>query len=164
MKEILLESWDRQARIMNSLMDLINEDNRKVKPSEDGWPLDFQLAHIHNVRDEWLSSIAPEYGKKLGPTYVQRDGNWFPLDDLEEIKAQCRLSAQLIGEAMSELLDSGAGRIHPYDHPIFFLQHMVWHEGWHAGLITLALRLNGQEPSDEWGERHMWGVWRDPEI
>ena len=37
---------------------------------------------------------------------------------------------------------------------------MVWHDGWHVGLIFLALRLNGQEPPEEWEEPNVWGQWR----
>jgi hypothetical protein len=37
---------------------------------------------------------------------------------------------------------------------------MVWHDGWHVGLIFLALRLNGQEPREEWEEPNVWGLWR----
>ena len=54
----------------------------------------------------------------------------------------------------------------PSQHPgctntaVLFLQHMVWHDGWHVGLIFLALRLNGQEPPEEWEEPNVWGQWR----
>ncbi len=37
---------------------------------------------------------------------------------------------------------------------------MVWHEGWHAGIILLALRLNGREPAEQWEETNLWGIWR----
>lgn len=47
-----------------------------------------------------------------------------------------------------------------YDNPVLLLQHMIWHDGWHVGLIFLALRLNGQEPPEEWEEPNVWGQWR----
>jgi hypothetical protein len=37
---------------------------------------------------------------------------------------------------------------------------MIWHEGWHVGLIFLALRLAGEEPKQEWEEANVWGEWR----
>jgi hypothetical protein len=37
---------------------------------------------------------------------------------------------------------------------------MVWHEGYHAGLILLALRNAGQEPTEEWDEYNIWALWR----
>ena len=36
----------------------------------------------------------------------------------------------------------------------------IWHDGWHVGLIFLGLRLNGQEPPEEWEEPNVWGQWR----
>ena len=44
--EALLESWDRQSRIVNAVATRVNESNRKAKPSIDGMPLDQQLAHV----------------------------------------------------------------------------------------------------------------------
>ena len=154
----LLESWDRQCRIMDAVASRVDESNRKVKPSEDGWPLDRQLAHVHAVRKGWLTQIAPERGAALGETF---NADWTaPLDDLDAIKAQLKASAVAIREAMAELLTDGTGAIGGYDHPVLFLQHMVWHEGWHVGLIFLALRRAGQEPSEEWEEANVWGEWR----
>jgi len=36
-----------------------------------------------------------------------------------------------------------------YDHPILFLQHMIWHEGYHHGQIKLALKLMGHTLTDK---------------
>ena len=84
--EIVLESWDRQAQIIASLAGLVTDANRWVKPSEDGMPLGEQLAHIHEVRQGWLSSFSKAHAEGLGDTYVKVDGKWVPIDDLDEIK------------------------------------------------------------------------------
>jgi|GEM_PF-6825645 len=47
MREILLDSWLRQARIIESLAELVDDDIRLVRPSTDGWSMDHHLAHIH---------------------------------------------------------------------------------------------------------------------
>jgi len=159
--DALLDSWDRQCRIVEAVAGLVNESNRDVKPSEDGWPLYHQLAHIHLVRKYWLSQIAPERGRALGDTFV--DGWETPIEDLDAIRSHLKESAAAVREAMNELLRNGTGAIGGYDHPVLFLQHMVWHEGWHVGLLFLALRLAGQEPSDEWSEENVWGEWRTEE-
>ncbi len=154
----LLESWDRQCRIVDAVASRVDEVNRKVKPSEDGWPFDRQLAHVHAVRKEWLTQVSPKRGVTLGDTFT--DGWTTPVDDLDAIKSQLKASAVAIRAAMAELLNDGTGAIGGYDHPVLFLQHMVWHEGWHVGLIFLALRRAGQEPSEEWEEANVWGEWR----
>ncbi len=154
----LLDSWDRQCRILEAVASKINESNRQLKPSEDGWPLDKQLAHIHAVRQEWLSQISPARAEALGVAFV--DGWRTPIADLDAIKALLKSSGEAIRDAMGEALKDDLDQAGAYDNPVLFLQHMVWHEGWHVGLIMLALRLGGQEPTDEWEEANVWGEWR----
>lgn len=157
----LLESWDRQCRIVNAVASLVNEENKEKKPSEDGMPLYAQLAHIHGVRRYWLSQIDPERGKALETTF---DGSWDKyITDLPKIKALLGESAKAVRDSVEDLIKNDVGARGGYDNPVLFLQHMVWHEGWHVGLIFLALRLNGQDPGEEWEEPNVWGEWRTEE-
>jgi uncharacterized damage-inducible protein DinB len=159
--EALLDSWDRQCRIVDAVASLIDDANRHAKPSEDGWPLDKQLAHMHRVRKFFLSEVAPSHAEGLGDSYADDIGT--PIADLETIKANLRASGVAVREAVREGLESGGpmrGEHVVYDNAVLLLQHMVWHEGWHVGLIFLALRLNGQEPEEEWDEPNVWGQWR----
>lgn len=159
--EALLESWDRQCRIVDAVATLIDESNRHVKPSEDGWPLDKQLAHMHNVRKFFLSQVAPECAKGLGAVYSDEEGT--PIADLEAIKGFLKASGVAVREAVRAGLANGGpmkSEHVTYDNPVLLMQHMVWHDGWHVGLIFLALRLNGEEPPEEWDEPNVWGQWR----
>lgn len=63
-----------------------------------------------------------------------------------------------------DALGKGVTQFGWYDNPVLFIQHMVWHEGWHIGLIFLALRLAGQEIPEEWEETKVWGEWRTEEY
>ncbi len=161
--EALLESWDRQCRIVEAVASLVNDSNRHVKPSEDGWTLDYHLAHIHNTRRFWLSHVAPERGAAL----ERATEDDMPLPDLIAIKAHLEQSGKAVREGVRELLEKGVEKVSSenvtYDHPALFLQHMVWHEGWHVGLIFLGLRLAGQEPPEEWEDEKVWGEWRTEE-
>ena len=157
--EALLDSWDRQCRIVDAVMTRIDESNKHIKPSEDGMALDEQLAHMHNTRKYFLKNIAPEFATPLGRSYIDDKGT--PVQDLEELKAMVRASGVAVREATAELLEkNGVAKVGFYDNPVLYLQHMVWHEGWHVGLIFLALRLAGQEPPEEWEEEKVWGEWR----
>ena len=160
--EALLDSWDRQCRIVNAVAARIDESNRHLKPSEDGWPLDRQLAHIHNVRHFFLSNIAPTAAASVGESFV--DGWQTPIQDLARIKELLLESGVAVREVVRETLQNDVGQMGWYDNPVLFLQHMVWHEGWHVGLIFLALRQAGQEPPEEWEETHVWGEWRTEEY
>jgi uncharacterized damage-inducible protein DinB len=159
--EALLDSWDRQCQIVNNVAGLINESNRKARPSENGWPLDQHLAHMHKVRQFFLTNIDPERGATLGNSYS--DGWQTPITDLAEIKSLLESSGPVVREATRAALERGLGKVGWYDNPVLFLQHMMWHEGWHIGLIFLGLRLAGQEPTEEWDEPNVWGLWRTEE-
>jgi|GEM_PF-4118545 len=82
---------------------------------------------------------------------------------LDLIREQLALSALAVDDALEQGL-AHAGPFSPYDHAIYFLQHLVWHEGYHAGLLLLALRNVGREPSEMWQEQHIWELWRGPEV
>lgn len=159
--EALLDTWDRQARIVESVASLVNEDNKNAKPSVDGWPLFEQLAHIHQVRRYWLSQVDEERASKIESSYL---GGWHsPIDDLDKIKRLLHDSAEAVREVVASRISGEIVQAGPYDNPVLFLQHMVWHDGWHVGLIFLGLRLAGQEPQEMWEESHVWGEWRTEE-
>ena len=46
-----------------------------------------------------------------------------------------------------------------YDHPILFLQHMIWHEGYHHGQIKLALKVAGHPITNKVAGPVTWRVW-----
>ena len=156
--EALLDSWDRQCRIVDAVMSRIDEKNKHFKPSDDGWSLDKQLAHMHNTRKWFLKNVAPEIGTPLGRSYIDDEGT--PVQNLDELKDMVRASGVAVRNATDMLIKKGMVQAGFYDNPVLFLQHMVWHEGWHVGLIFLALRLNGQEPPEEWEDEKVWGEWR----
>lgn len=156
--EALLDSWDRQCRIVEAVASKVDENNRDVKPSPDGWTLDQQLTHIYGVRRFWLSRFSPAHEAKL---QGDMGDDWEPpRADLSTIADELRTSGEAIREAVREGIANGNGPSGGYDNPVLFLQHMIWHEGWHVGLLYLGLRLAGQEPSDEWSEQYVWGEWR----
>ena len=160
--DALLESWDRQCRIVEAVTSLINDSNRHAKPSEDGMALDGQLAHMHNTRKFFLKQVAPELAAPLGRSYSDDQGT--PIADLDELKKMLKASGEAVGAAVRKGIESGNGPMVSehvtYDNPVLLMQHMVWHDGWHVGLIFLALRLNGEEPPEEWEEPNVWGQWR----
>jgi uncharacterized damage-inducible protein DinB len=159
--EALLESWDRQCRIVDAVASLVTDRNRHFKPSDDGWTIDRHLAHMNGVRKFFLSQVAPEFAANLASASADSEGT--PVADLSSIRSCLTASGIAVRAAVSAALVTGgpmAGDHVHYDNPVLFLQHMVWHDGWHVGLIFLALRLNGQEPPEEWEEPNVWGQWR----
>ncbi len=157
---LLLDSWDRQCNCIRSLATLIDEELAQVKPSEDGWSLSRQLCHIHNTRVYWLSMASGKEDDNLASLFHQEGEEWVASTDLTLIREELEKSARSIRDWLQSHLDHD-GPAGAYDHPLFFLQHMVWHEGWHAGLIMLGLRLAGHDPPEEWEDPNLWGQWRN---
>lgn len=154
----LLDSWDRQARIVSACADLVTEANKRTQPTADGMPLFEQLAHIHSVRRYWLSELDNAVAENLPASYMK--GWEGPTDDLARLKELLALSAAAVREIVSKALTDGSESWGGYDNPVLYLQHMIWHEGWHVGQIFQALRSIREAPTEEWEETHVWGEWR----
>lgn len=155
----LLESWDRQARIIANLAALVDEEFAGAKPDPEGWPIAYHLNHIRDVRAYWLSRVAPEEAGELAPARWSPPEAW-ERPDMASLRQSLDASASAIARAMERLLAEGVEAIGGYDHPVLFLQHMVWHEGYHYGLIALAMRRAGREILEDWEEENVWGLWR----
>jgi len=158
--DLVLEAWHRHTRILGNLAGLATPEAAQLRSSADGSTIAGHLCHIHETRYGWLGEVSKEHQAKLGEVFREVDGSWVPIEDLDEIKRQLAISAEAVPAAVRSLVDAGQTRVGPYSHPTFFLQHMLWHEGYHFGLITLALRNGGLEPSEEWEEENVWGIWR----
>ena len=157
-QQMLLDSWDRQARIVLSVAELVTEQNKDTKPTPDGMPLYEQLAHIHSVRRYWLSELDSEAAENLPASYL---GGWKdPINDLPKLNEMLKLSASAVHSCLETALSSNGTTWGAYDNPVLYLQHMIWHEGWHVGQIFQALRACCEAPTGEWEEQHVWGEWR----
>ncbi len=159
--DVFLQSWDRQVQIIDNIASLVTEDLKSKKPDPDGMPIFEQFCHIHNTRRFWLSKCSPTHLEGYGRSYVQvGEDDWKAIEDLNELKRLLTASAMAVRDATEQGIKEGKPKFGAYDNPVLFLQHMLWHEGYHFALITLALRLAGAEPSEEWEEANVWGLWR----
>jgi uncharacterized damage-inducible protein DinB len=102
-----------------------------------------------------LSEDAPEFaGEPL-------DKGWRETRDPDRIAHMLNDSARRVRAALQDRLETGKEMLVRYDHPILFLQHMVWHEGYHHGQIKLALKAMGRPLDDEEIGRVTWHLWFD---
>ena len=159
--EELLASWDRQTQILLNTLGLVHADLLDVKPSEDGGTIAEQFSHIHGCRKFWVSKVAPGREMPLGDLEEKVDGEWVSERDLDVIRVQLLASSAAVRAVVADALEAGTTQFGPYSHPGQFLQHMLWHEGYHYALVALALRLSGHEPTGAWEEANVWGLWRD---
>lgn len=91
------------------------------------------------------------------------DDGWTVAFHLAHSRIRLAESGALVRSWVAEQLQLGSQQVDNYDYPVMYLQHMIWHEGWHYGLLMLALRLAGHEPSEEWECANVWDRWRLPD-
>jgi uncharacterized damage-inducible protein DinB len=161
-EEALLDSWTRSCRALDNLVGILTPETLQLKPSPDGWTIAFHLCHLHTTRRFWHSKAEGLDALVGTPLFTVTDDEWIPSNDLEEIRTRLKESELLVRSWVAKALEDGVQQAGHYDHPVLYLQHMVWHEGWHFALIMLALRLGGHEPTEEWEDANVWDMWRAP--
>ena len=153
--EALLDSWDRSNRILVNLLRALPEGGLETRAME-GSPCVAQMfTHIHYGRLILISEDAPEFAGELPKS------EWLAERDPERIAQMLNESAKTVREVVKSRVETSKAMILHYDHPILFLQHMLWHEGYHHGQIKLALKLAGRAISDEQAGPVTWDVWMD---
>ena len=151
--QAVLDSWDRNNRIVVNLLRAVPpgcHDARVVATSPSVIEM---FAHMIYVRLIFVSEDAPERAGPLDPR------NWLRETDPERLAAGLDSSARAVRNAVEDRLRSGQPMQRHYDHPLLFLQHMIWHEGYHHGQIKLALKVVGQPFEDKRIGPLTWSIW-----
>ena len=150
---VLLDSWDRNNLILTNLLRAVPERALDSRAIEGSPSIAQMFGHIHYVRLVFISEDAPEFAKTLP------EEEWFAERDAEHMARMLNDSAKAVRNAVKSRVESNRAMNLHYDHPVLFLQHMIWHEGYHHGQIKLALKLTNQPMSDEQAGPLTWDVW-----
>lgn len=153
--DVLLDSWDRNNTILINLLRAIPTEGLEAKVMMSSPSVAQLFTHIHFVRLVFISEDAPEFARQLP------DEQWAFERDHSRIEEMLNESAIAVREVVKSGVGAGRAMQVHYDHPILFLQHMVWHEGYHHGQIKLALKSAGFPLSDEQAGPLTWDIWMD---
>ena len=118
--------------------------------------LDFLKLKVYTtegVKGPFVSEDAPEFAEDLPHE------EWRAERDPDRIAQMLKDSARAVRNAVKDRVEAGRDMDLHYDHPIFLLQHMIWHEGYHHGQIKLALKLAGRPITDDEAGPVTWDVW-----
>ncbi len=151
--EQLLDSWDRNNAILLNLLQLLPGGGLEARVTNDSPSVAQLFAHMHFVRLVFISEDAPEFARELP------QNEWASGLDTPRLRQLLRESAQAVRDAVKHKVETGGEMKMHYDHPILFLQHMIWHEGYHHGQIKLALKTAGCGISDEQAGPATWDIW-----
>jgi uncharacterized damage-inducible protein DinB len=153
--EALLDSWDRNNAILVNLLRIVPPDALGTRAMHGSPSVAEMFTHIHYVRLVLVSEDAPEFSQAIPKA------EWSAEGDPDRIAAMLNQSAQVVKDAIKSRLHDGQDMNAHYDHPILFLQHMIWHEGYHHGQIKLALKLASLAISDNDAGPVTWSLWMD---
>jgi len=153
--EVLLDSWDRNNRILVNLLRAVPDGGLDVKAINGSPSVAEMFTHIHYVRLVFISEDAPEFAGRVP------DAEWVAERDPHKIEKMLQESAATVRRAVKGRLEAGRQMDLHYDHPILLLQHMIWHEAYHHGQIKLALKLSGRPVTDKKAGPITWDVWMD---
>jgi uncharacterized damage-inducible protein DinB len=139
----LLDSWDRNNAILVNLLRVIPEGGLDARATPTSPSVAEMFTHIHYVRLVFAEEDAPEFA-----TEVPKE-EWKAERDRGRIAQMLSESAKVVRDAVRGKIETRAAMKLHYDHPVLFLQHMVWHEGYHHGQIKLALKVAGHALGDD---------------
>jgi len=151
--DALLDSWERNNRILINLLRLVPPDLLDSWPAPASPSIGELFAHVHYVRLVFVLEDAPECARPLP------EDEYAVERDVARFEEMLNESAAAVAQAVRGRTAAGRAMETHYDHPILMLQHLIWHEGYHHGQIKLALKLAGRPLSDKEVGRGTWGVW-----
>jgi uncharacterized damage-inducible protein DinB len=152
--DVLLDSWDRNNTILVNLLRALPEGGLDARAMEGSPTVAEMFNHIHYVRLVFLSEDAPEFAREVPGKEWRNERN---PDRLVEMLND---SARALRDAVKGRLEAGREMDLNFDHPVLFIQHMIWHEGYHHGQIKLALKAAGHPLSNQQAAPLTWRVWR----
>ena len=151
--DALLDSWDRNNTILVNLLHALPAGGLEARAVKDSPSVAEMFTHIHYVRLVFISEDAPEFA-----TDLPKD-EWIAEGDPRRIAQMLDESAKAVREVVKGRVEEVKEMALHYDHPILFLQHMIWHEGYHHGQIKLALKVAGRPLSNKEAGPVTWRVW-----
>jgi uncharacterized damage-inducible protein DinB len=151
--QAILDSWDRNNRILINLLRALPPGSGDARVMATSPSIAEMIAHMIYVRLVFVVEDAPEWAGPVDPH------DWIREADPERLAAGLESSARAVRDAVEDYLCSDRPMRQHYDHPLLFLQHMIWHEGYHHGQIKLALKVAGQPLDDKQIGPLTWSIW-----
>lgn len=146
--DALIETWNIHNRIQLYMLDAIKPEALTGVSLSKGRSVGQVMAHIHNVRLDWL--------KPSGPKFLQ---GLSKIEQAEaEDKARLKKCLKESGVAIAALIQAGlaTGRIKGFKpHVTAFVGYLISHESYHRGEIGIILSQSGN-PLDKKTSYGMW--------
>jgi uncharacterized damage-inducible protein DinB len=150
---VVLDSLDRNNRILVNLLRALPPDVMAARVMPTSQSVTEMFVHMLYVRLIFITEDAPDHVSPQPPR------EWLRETDPKRIADGLDSSAVIVRDVVEDYVSFGKAMQQHYDHPILFLQHMIWHEGYHHGQIKLALKVAGHPLDDKQVGPGTWGLW-----
>jgi uncharacterized damage-inducible protein DinB len=150
--DAILETWNRNTNVVLNILNALPEGGIDARDTNGQWTVAHHLSDMQGANIYWLEKSSPEFA--VGLTVLYREDESLPAGfdperDLSKIKTGFQNAADAVARAVRHHLETQTPFGEVYEHPIFFLQHMIWHQAYHLGQIIWALKQSGMRFSDD---------------
>ena len=161
--DAILETWRRNTTVLTNILQALPEGGIDAMDTGGTWTVAHHLADMQSATLDWLEKSSPRFAVNLEQLYFDDPSSpaGFGAErDLQKIIAAFTASSRAVETAVRHHLETGEAFGEVYANPIFFLQHMIWHQAYHMGQIVWALKQSGMRFSDEQTFEMIWKVLR----
>lgn len=152
--QAFLNSWDRNCRIVVSLLNHLPTGGLEVRATESSPTVSQIFMHIHHERMISVSEEAPEFAGAVP------EQEWMFEADAVRIEQLLNQSAGIVRQAVQSRIEQGRDLDLNYGHPIHLVQLLIFHEAYHYGQIKLALKIAGTPLHDDIAGPISWDILR----
>ncbi|WP_315941224.1 DinB family protein [Deinococcus sp. Marseille-Q6407] len=154
--DLLLESFRRNVRVNNMLLQAITSADLDLSDGRGGWTVSQHLGHLVHFRPAWLSMLSPADAQGLPEVIEGESWQKFSLSERDPAKLAeaFRLGDAAALKAVEAALSEGRTFPDPHgegsyqSNPAHFLQHIIVHDSHHRGAAPRKwMRWTGTGPS-----------------
>ena len=150
--DVILETWNRNTTVVLNILNALPEGGIDARDTGGEWTVAHHLSDMQGANVHWLQKSAPDFALGLEVLYTEDASS--PLGfvaerDIAKIKIGFQTASDAIARAVKHHTETEAQFGEVYEHPIFFLQHMLWHQAYHTGQIIWALKQSGMRFTDD---------------
>ena len=162
--DLILASFDRNARVNRAMIDAISFDELDASDGRGGRTLGQLLGELAEFRYGWLTAISPAHAEGI-PSVIEGDELAYEVtaESMQEFADAFEAGDAAARKAVLEAVAEGRSFRRAYEsHPAHFLQHILVHDAHHRGQIMTLLRQGGRtgEQMDAL-DRATWPIWRE---
>ena len=154
LNEAILDSWDRNNRILLNLLRAIPDGGLQARAMEGSPSVSEMFTHMNHERMISVFEEAPEFAGKVP------EKEWIIEPNRDRIAEMLIESGNRVRDAVKSRLETGKNLNLNYDHPILLVQLLIFHEAYHHGQIKLALKVSGSSVDDDQAGPLTWDIWR----